>query len=225
MRVIRAIVAAAALAGSVGAAPASAIVLTFVYNGVQTGDTPASTPPWLTATFADSPAGVVLTLTASLEAPTEFITTVKFNLDPSLNAALLNYTGASSPNSAFPSISGSNNGIPGQGLTFDWELGFQTSAGAGRFAGTDVFQALLLYNTSPSVLSASDFDFLSGAQGENTPRYSLAHVQGIAPNGSGWVFGDPGGGPPAGVPEPGTLALLGMALIGFVAASRRRIRG
>jgi len=226
VKALSAIVAAAALAGTLAGTPASAALLTFTYSGVDTGATPGSPAPWLTATFDDSPAsGVRLTLTASLEVSTEFISTIKFNLNPSLDAALMSYTGANGAGVAAPSLTAVTDGITGQGLIFDFSFGFQTAQGDGRFAGTDVFEMLLLHNNGGTVLSVSDFDFLSGAQGENTRRYSLAHVQGIAEApGSGWIFGDPRT-PPTGVPEPGTLALLGIAVIGFVAASRRRTRG
>jgi hypothetical protein len=221
MRGIPVLVAAAALAGSVASLPATAGMLTFSYGGVHTGDTPASSAPWLTATFDDSPAaGVLLTLTASLEQATEFITTVKFNLDPALDATLLSFSGSTATGAALPGTTTDTNGIMGQGLRFDFAFDFQTAAGPGRFAGTDQFQTLILYNSGSLALDVSDFQVLSQAMGQNIPRYSLAHVQGIAPNGSGWIFGEPRNG----VPEPGVLALLGIAFVGLFAASRRRTR-
>jgi hypothetical protein len=170
---------------------------------------------------------VQLTLNASLEVASEFITTVKFNFDPALNGSLLSLNNSTAINALLPGAIIDEDDITGQGLTFDFAFNFATSAGPERFAGagTDVFSTLILYNSGMQVLSVSDFQFLSGAQGQNTARYSLAHVQGI-PNAnpdlnSGWVFGTPGT-PSNGAPEPGTLALVGLALISLVAASRRR---
>jgi hypothetical protein len=265
VRVIRAIVAAAALAGSVAGAPAGATPLTFTYGGVQTGASPAGTPPWLTAVFEDidptsSDGRVRLTLTANLQAADEFISNVRFNLNPDLDGNMLSNPVYVAPDNAIVDFKTSNDGIHGPGGVFDFEFNFPTAQGAGRFTGKEEFVAVLAYPILPDnhILNVSDFDFLSepngnGAakkktdgllealaelDGENTLRNSLAHVQGIKPPGiqplgiglqaiepeetSGWIYGAQARN---GVPEPGTLALLGIAFIGFVAASRRRIRG
>src|SRR5262249_37923052 len=57
--------AALALAPMFGPAPAQAGSVTYTLNTSFNGGTPTSTPPWLTATFADNGANIVrLTLTA-----------------------------------------------------------------------------------------------------------------------------------------------------------------
>jgi PEP-CTERM motif len=247
VRVLRAIAVLAALAGTIFGAPASAGPLTFSYGGVQTGTAPAGTPPWLTAVFENidptsSDGRVRLTLTANLQGRDEFITNVRFNLNPDLDGNKLTNPVYVFPGNAIVDFKTSNDGIHGPGGVFDFEFTFPTAAGTGRFTDKEEFVAVLAYPISVlHTLTASDFDFLSEPNGNgaakkktdglfdalseldngSTPRYSLAHVQGIglSPNDSGWIFV---GDQPNGVPEPGTLALLSMAVLGFAAASRRR---
>ena len=230
MRLIRAIVAAAALAGSVVAAPAGATPLTFTYGGVQTGAAPSGSPPWLTAQFTDlAPVSgfgrVLLTLTPNLQSDSESITDVMFNLNPSLDASMLNITGTGGTASgSFVPPKGNNTIVgPGGAGLFDFEFTFK------EFTGKEFFQTVLIY---PTQLAPSDFDFLSSptvaltktaaALTDATGRNSIADVQGIPPTGgTGSIFGAP---PQNVVPEPDTLALLGIALMGFVAGSRRSVR-
>ena len=222
---VRALIGLAALGAILVGTPARAAIWSLSYGSVYTGDTPTSATPWLTATFDDSPTlGVLLTLNASLETPSEFISTVKFNFNPALTKSYLTFTNMSATGASLPSTTVGN--ITGQGQTFDFAFGFQTANGDGRFAGTDEFQTLILYENNginAGALSVGDFQFLSDATESNVPQYSLAHLQGIpSPGDSGWIAPGEGGGPPTGVPEPGTILLLGSALAAI--GLRRRFR-
>jgi hypothetical protein len=243
VRVIRAIVAVVALAGIVLGAPASAAPLTFTYGGVQTGDSPTGDPPWLTALFEDigsnstGTLGLVrLTLTGNLQ-DSEFITTVMFNLNPKLDAKNLNITGSGgTAMGSFTPPSGNDTIEAPGGSRFDFEFTFPTAQGTGRFTDDEFFETVLTYPIlNLYVITTSDFDFLSApngngalkkaarldvTDGDEKSRLSLAHVQGIpgGGEGSGWLFATTSTN---GVPEPGTFALIGIALAGFVATRRR----
>jgi hypothetical protein len=242
VRVIRTVVAVVALAGIVVGAPVSAGPLTFTYGGVQTGDTPAGAPPWLTALFEDvSPTSnlgrVRLTLTGNLQDSGEFITTAMFNLNPKLDTKNLNITGSGgTAMGSFTPPSGNDTIEAPGGSRFDFEFTFPTAQGTGRFTDDEFFETVLTYPIlNAYIITTSDFDFLSApngngalkkaarldlTDGDEESRLSLAHVQGIpgGGEGSGWLFATTSTN---GVPEPGTFALIGIALAGFVATRRR----
>jgi hypothetical protein len=77
------------------ASGAGGTILSFDLDTEISGATPpAGATPWLSATFDDSgtPGSVELTLTAVNLTGTEFVSVWLFNLDPSLNPALLTFS-------------------------------------------------------------------------------------------------------------------------------------
>ena len=70
----------------------------FELGTVLGGATPASTAPWLTATFTDTtPGQVTLILQSHLNVSSEFIGEVSLNLNPAINPTSLTFVQLSGP--------------------------------------------------------------------------------------------------------------------------------
>jgi len=192
------------------------------YSG---GTPPAGTPPWLTATFDDggTPGTVSLKMDATDLEGTEKVGAWLFNangsdllinsLEFSYNASLSELFGDSNPTNSIEVNPNSLNAGPAFG--FDIEFDFFTNGnnfGAGDVLVYDIF--------SPAPIDANTFlAFNSSGKG---PFETAAHVQSIGLNGgSGWIAPGSGSNP---VPEPTTMLLVGIGLIGLIGFGCKRFK-
>lgn len=183
------------------------------------GTAPEGSTPWLTFTVDDegTPGTVNFTITAVNLTDDEFVGSFYFNFNPAMDAGSISgfITASTGVNNPF-SVAGNNAFSGGSGGQFDIWLGFQNSAGAGRFTNGETFAFTI---DSPAGITAADFDFLSVGPGGNCCWTAVAHIQSIGQGNedSGWI-----GGRTMRVPEPGTLALFGLGLTMMGIATRRR---
>jgi PEP-CTERM motif len=198
--------------------PVCAETIVFNYNFEFSGAvSPAGTSPWLTATFEDfgSEGKVKLTFKASGLVGTEYVGESSFNLNPLLDPTKLKVVAISGV--TVDAQTGSNAfKADGDGY-FDILFNYP-QAEAFRFNAGD--EAVYLIALDGVDLSPQDFKF--GSENSEKSYYVAAHVQGIGAGGegSGWVTGDPSTG--VLVPEPGTMILLGLGLLGLGITVRKR---
>lgn len=195
-------------------------------NVIFSGCSPAGAPPWLVATFDDAAdslgaKGVRLTLSTSGLVAQESVGGWYFNFDPSLNAALLQFTAVNTSAIGGWRVEAGNNGFKADGDGwYDFHFFFPESD-AGRFTSRKTVVFDIFY---PQAITAASFDFLSLPSGGAGTFASAAHIQAIGSCAglSGWIGTDP----PVDAPEPASIALLGwgagMMAFGLVFRQRRR---
>lgn len=191
--------------------------LTFELDTPFNGSTPASSTPWLTATFTqDGDNKVTLALQSSLNVSSEFFGSLAFNFNPA-KSPLTTLTDVSQDGGSFAQVDWSLNnehlvgsGNVGQG--FDISIHFEP-ASAGRFQGND----LIMFTFSGTGITPADFDFFNAGG-----LQIAAHVQGLPNGGSGDIKGEKTPGE-ATLPDGGsTLILLGIGTT-LCALARRTI--
>ena len=220
---------AAIAIGSGFASSASADILTFEYTASYTdGNLPTGVDPFVTATFEDVDLGggnsaVKLTLDAGNLEGGEFVSDVFFNLNPSLSASNLSFTGETKTGSFdSPAISkGTDNQRSTASYDFDIKIAFTTMGGPGggvtkRFGANDVYM-VQISSSETSTLTVADFDFLASKDNEEATGLPTAlHVQG-SPNGDGGTYSSN-----LTTPEPGTAVLCGLGALAMLGRTRRQ---
>lgn len=188
-------------------AAASQAAVTFEFNTVATGGTPAGGPVYATLTIEDVAANTVgFTFTNTTNpgaAGGQFISRLHLNVDPFV-AGTLNWTSPTISSYEFD-----QDGINDAGARFDLSIRFVTANSGDRFtAGKTV-----TWTATGTGLTENSFDALSSHQ---ESWYAMAHFQSIPGSGdsSKVVPGEP-------VPEPTAIAALGLGLAALV---RRRKR-
>jgi len=206
------------LSAGVFAVAASAAPVIFTFSNEFSGTGLNCNASCATLSVEQVGADVQFTFTGSMDG-LEFLSELYGNRDPYADS-----TPTSVSKTGFTTADFSNSGggevaafkADGDGF-FDWKWEFGTAA-ADRFDGTDVLSWTFASTSIDDIIGASS---TGGPEGKTGFTFAI-HAQGLGTGGegSGWLYAVEKDDIP--VPEPGSLALFGLGLIGIAGLARRR---
>ncbi len=187
------------------------------FNGVLTPTTPASTV-WATALFEDDGVGAVkltMTVSAALAGTTSYVSQWYFNVLNTPSLTFLNIDAPAASNVGYGSNCCQVNGPSGN---FDLNFSFNTNNPGNLAQGANS-----IYRITGTGLSAASFNQLTPLENGGRGGFlSAVKVQGDGISYDVRGVLDNGLIDPQAIPEPGTLALLGLGLLGAAATRLRR---
>ncbi|MDD2942518.1 MAG: PEP-CTERM sorting domain-containing protein [bacterium] len=200
------------------ALPVSATTVTFNLDTEFSGATsPSGVAPWASVEISDlTPTSVAVTFDTFGLTASEFVSSLALNLTPSLDLGTLVLSSFSST-SSLPTYELQHDSykMDGDGY-YDLKFSWSTSQGS-RFTAGSVFSFVI------TGLQSGDFLYYDqgGSKGD---YYAAAHVQGIGTSASlsGWIGASQYTETSNAVPEPATLSLLGLSLLGATLAKKRK---
>ena len=223
-RLAVALAASLSLLATAGTAQAALFEIDFTTSGAFNGNashvpaSPGSNTVFATAIFDDHGGSGSVTLTMSVLnnlTGGAYVNDWYFNVSSAPLTSVTFVPGGTAASSvSFTTVDGYK--ADGTGGNFDLRFQFPTN-NPGELAQGHTS----VYNLVGAGITANSFNAFSAGAGPGGPYLSALHVQGYG--NSVWIGGDPGGGGGGSqIPEPATLALIGLGLFGLAATRRRQ---